>query len=672
MKDKDVKLSRQEKLELTRREINKSLGCNVVYFAKEEPIKEKCPFNQEQIDKFIGGGTIHGNFTVIYGGESVGKTTLALMQIAQIQKQGKIAAYVNLEHTLSKERAESLGVDWDKLVLIEGDAHYAEQSMDAVRTLSKNKVIDYICIDSIQAFLTKNEQEKSKGKSTTDISIEHNEMAALAKKIDKFIKATKDYVYQAKIAVTLIGQVRTQGIGSFYTHEGLSGGHCFDLDTRIVTSDGIKSKSEIKIGDLIPTVNLEKNCVELMPIKNIIECNTNQIYQFQNKYEKELLFTPKHQMVVKSFDNGSLKTNRLRLMTPDHKYRTYGFPCCFPSGNSDYPITDNELKLLGWLLTDAILQVADKTALNWRKYSNRVLIYQSKPAMIKKIKQLLNDLKIDYTIQKRAKRDNRTEFANTKTSYVFYLSVKNQIPIKYNITNNKEIPSWCFSLSDRQVRVLLDSMMDGNGHRRPTGHYEYYCDGSLKKVEDLSRLCATHNIPTSWITKDKRKNCWYLRFQIADYIGFHRSQKKLISCDNLPVWDIEVDNQIHFVERDGQIIITHNSVKHYAVMILYIRKGQSSDAPKAKVEVISYDGEGNEEVEVKEKAIGFNAVIKIEKTKVTNCAPEGSEISLPFFYKTGFNKELAKKDLPKIEEPKKQEIVESNITKKRGRPKKEV
>ena len=222
-KENKEELSKQERLKLVMREICKDAKCNVVYMASEEPIKEKVPFGNKLIDEFTGGGIIKGNYSVIYGSEGTGKTTLVLMQIAEIQKAGGTAAYVDLEHTINKDRAIQHGVDWDKLIIIGGDAHYAEQSMEVVRSLAKEKVIDYIAVDSLNGFSPKSEQETNKG---AEVAIEHDEMAALAKKIGKFINVTKDYVYQGKVAVVFIGQVRTQGIGGFATFEGMSGGHC--------------------------------------------------------------------------------------------------------------------------------------------------------------------------------------------------------------------------------------------------------------------------------------------------------------------------------------------------------------------------------------------------------------------------------------------------------------
>ena len=200
--------------------INKEYGKNTLYFAKNEKVKERLGFGIKEVDELIGGGIPAGNFVVIYGGESVGKSTLAYTQIANLQKNGKICCLVDLEHSFEDEYAEKRRVDTSSLLI--SKPKNAEEAMDIVITLSKNKVVDYICLDSIQALSPVGENETKKGKEK---SMKDDEMALLARKMGKFLRRTAYYVYKSKIGFLFIGQTRTQGIGSFFTREGLTGGH---------------------------------------------------------------------------------------------------------------------------------------------------------------------------------------------------------------------------------------------------------------------------------------------------------------------------------------------------------------------------------------------------------------------------------------------------------------
>jgi recombination protein RecA len=211
---------KKERLNKLMAEKNREYKDTILKFAKDEEDKERFPFGNKQIDEFTGNGGVGGNFIIIWGGEGVGKSTLALNQVATAQKKNKICAYVDIEHSFDKQRAELFGVNLNDLVLIE-NANCAEEAMDIILSLAKEKVVDLIILDSIQAMTPKAESE---GKSGKERSMEEDEIALLAKKMGKFLRRCSTPIYKAKIAVTMIGQSRTGGIGSFATHEELTGG----------------------------------------------------------------------------------------------------------------------------------------------------------------------------------------------------------------------------------------------------------------------------------------------------------------------------------------------------------------------------------------------------------------------------------------------------------------
>lgn len=229
------KMVKEEKIELTKEQIERKEKLNQVLreinteykdpemakFASSEPPKESLPFGIEEIDHFTDGGGVIGNFVILYGSEGCGKTTLALKQIITTQKKGKICAYIDMEHTLDKERMIQLGVNVEELILFE-NCETAEQAMDIVRKLCKEKITDLIVIDSIQAMSPKGENYEGKGNK--EKSMEKDNMAILARKMSEFLRRTCGVVYKAKTAVILIGQVRTGGIGTFITKDELTGG----------------------------------------------------------------------------------------------------------------------------------------------------------------------------------------------------------------------------------------------------------------------------------------------------------------------------------------------------------------------------------------------------------------------------------------------------------------
>jgi len=212
---------RKARLKSVMKDINKKFkDPTLLKMGDTEPEKETLPIGVKEIDDFIGGGWTMGNFSVIYGTESVGKSTLALQTVANAQKEGKICCYIDLEHSFEPTRAKELGINLQELILID-TAQNAEQAMDIMVALAKEKVVDLVVVDSIQAMSPRGEQETKKGKEK---SVDNETIALLARQLGHFFRMCSTPVFKGKVAVLMIGQVRTQGIGSFYVHDGLSGG----------------------------------------------------------------------------------------------------------------------------------------------------------------------------------------------------------------------------------------------------------------------------------------------------------------------------------------------------------------------------------------------------------------------------------------------------------------
>jgi len=226
---------RRKKLVESLKLINKEFGNNFAEFACETTDKEVIPYGIDALDKFTGGGHSCGNFTVIFGAESTGKSTLVLQAIAKAQELGKICCYIDLEHSFSKERAETLGIKMDELILID-KAKNADESLGVIRRLCKDKVVDMFVVDSIQAMSTTAEQE-NKGKLR---NLEEKEIAELARTLSKFFKVVAPDVYNAKASVIMIGQVRIGGIGTFFTKATMTGGEAIKhwASTRIFMRRG--------------------------------------------------------------------------------------------------------------------------------------------------------------------------------------------------------------------------------------------------------------------------------------------------------------------------------------------------------------------------------------------------------------------------------------------------
>jgi len=216
--EKPELLSRQNQLKNLLRQTNKKLGIeNAVRFGTKLEDWKKIPSGIEPIDDLLGGGFPYGRFSVIWGGESSGKTTICYNIISQAQKAGKIVYYINLEESYDSIRAQQFGVDVEKLII--GEFPVAEQSLDTIIKYSKEKVVDVIILDSIHSLSPKGEQENKKG----DKSLEADTMALLARKLSQFFRMAANPVAKGNVAVILVGQTRTS-IG-FIAFEQLTGGN---------------------------------------------------------------------------------------------------------------------------------------------------------------------------------------------------------------------------------------------------------------------------------------------------------------------------------------------------------------------------------------------------------------------------------------------------------------
>lgn len=217
-------LSQEEKMKLLMAKVNKGFkGRNPLKLASDFGPKDKMSTGVDVIDKHIAGGWQKGNTSVIYGGNSCGKSSLCLSTVVEAQKQNQMILYIDLEHKFDPERAMQFGVDLTKLMLVE-DIEYAEEAMDMINQVCPEGLIDLVIVDSIQGMAPKGEQETKKGKKK---SIEDDEMALLARKLSKFFRNVSNSLSQSKTGLLLVGQLR-MNLGSFIVTGKLSGGNALE------------------------------------------------------------------------------------------------------------------------------------------------------------------------------------------------------------------------------------------------------------------------------------------------------------------------------------------------------------------------------------------------------------------------------------------------------------
>lgn len=155
--------AKQSTLERTLAAINRELGDGSIMRLGDATHMQVETFSSgsTELDLALGGGYPRGRIIEIYGSESSGKTTLALQAIAQIQKHGGIAAFVDMEHALDPHYASAIGVDIDQVLVSQPDS--GEMAMELVEQLVRSKTIDLIVLDSVAALVTEAELQADMG-----------------------------------------------------------------------------------------------------------------------------------------------------------------------------------------------------------------------------------------------------------------------------------------------------------------------------------------------------------------------------------------------------------------------------------------------------------------------------------------------------------------------------
>jgi len=191
------------------------------------------------LDLALGvGGYPRGRVVEIYGPESSGKTTLTLHAIAEAQKAGGIAAFIDAEHAFDRFYAENLGIDVDNLIISQPD--YGEQALEIADNLISSGAIDIIVIDSVAALTPKSEIEGEMGDS---------KMGLHARLMSQALRKLTGTIHKTNCTVIFINQLREKIGVMFGNPETTTGGNAlkFYASVRI----DIRRRTQIKDGDRV-------------------------------------------------------------------------------------------------------------------------------------------------------------------------------------------------------------------------------------------------------------------------------------------------------------------------------------------------------------------------------------------------------------------------------------
>ncbi len=236
----NISEERSKALKLAIDKIEKDFGKGAIMKLGDKPAVsvETIPTGALALDVALGvGGIPRGRIIEIYGPESSGKTTLAQHIVAECQKRGGIAAFVDAEHALDPEYARNLGVNVDELLISQPDT--GEQALDITEELVRSGAVDVIVVDSVAALVPKAEIEGS---------MEDQQMGLQARLMSKALRKLTGIIGKTNTTVIFINQLR-QKIGVMYGNpETTTGGNALkyyaSVRLEIKRVEGLKGDGE--------------------------------------------------------------------------------------------------------------------------------------------------------------------------------------------------------------------------------------------------------------------------------------------------------------------------------------------------------------------------------------------------------------------------------------------
>jgi recombination protein RecA len=199
---------------------------------------ETTPTGSLSLDLALGGGIPRGRIVEIYGPESSGKTTLTLHAIAEVQKKGGTAAFIDAEHALDPSYAKRIGVDVENLLLSQPDN--GEQALEIVETLVRSSAVDLIVVDSVAALVPRAEIEGEMGDP---------QMGLQARLMSQALRKLTGVISRSKTTVIFINQIRMKIGVMFGNPETTTGGNALKFYASVRMD--IRRISQIKAGDAV-------------------------------------------------------------------------------------------------------------------------------------------------------------------------------------------------------------------------------------------------------------------------------------------------------------------------------------------------------------------------------------------------------------------------------------
>jgi len=332
--EKTERSEKNKAIEAALAQIEKQFGKGSIMRLGERKVEDVPAISTASIgiDAAIGiGGVPRGRVVEIYGPESSGKTTLALHIVAEAQKAGGIAAYIDAEHAMDAEYAGKLGVDIDDLFISQPDS--GEQALEITESLVRSGAIDVLVIDSVAALVPRAELEGDMGDSLPGLQ---------ARLMSQALRKLTAVVGRSNTCLIFINQIREK-IGVMFG--------CFHYNARVLLADGSTEKIGKIVNQRLPVevLSYDPQTGAIEP-RRVINWFDNGAADYFLQFEvaggpsgrRHFAVTPNHMIFT---PHGEIPAGDLRV--GDQVLAMVG----------DYRLTDDQLQLLlGGALGDGALR----------------------------------------------------------------------------------------------------------------------------------------------------------------------------------------------------------------------------------------------------------------------------------------------------------------------------
>ena len=327
----------------------------------------------------------------------------------------------------------------------------------------------------------------------------------------------------------------------------IEGNHCLTEDHRILTATGWKSVDAISIGEEVATRDAH-GLLEWQPIERIIRRTTDldeQLFTLTTPSRTSISCTGQHNIIGHS--------NGVHWRRPAQECAdTFDLISSVPSGQAEYPLTDNELELAAWASTDV----------HYATKHSGVAFYQSATGKEVRLRQVLeaNGLHFTETIRDRDIRRVAGKVLKKRpyVAHEFHTSAVSGVRVRQltGLTRKGRLPAWVMHLSDRQWTVFLDTLLAADGTRVSTGTAVVFY-GEQPICEDVQIAAILHGWRAS-ITeyRDRQFRVNLTPRRMIRVQGWKAAA--VIAPPHTPVWCVTVPNGNFFTERDGCVHLTGN------------------------------------------------------------------------------------------------------------------